>query len=104
MSRVMILNRRQCSLFSALPEVGSEKQRQAMLDEYQRVFSCPVTFGQTSNRIYFDMDILERHSLHAEPELLKLHEQLAGKYVAKLEQQDMVTQVNKVIGELLENR
>ena len=89
-------------LVSQLPEADSEAQRQVMLDEYQRVFSCPVTFGQSSNRIYFDMDILERHSLHAEPELLKLHEQLAGKYVAKLEQQDMVTQVNKVIGELLE--
>lgn len=89
-------------LVSALPDVDSPEQRQAMLDEYQRVFSCPVTFGQSSNRIYFDLDILERNSLHAEPELLKLHEQLAGKYVAKLEQQDMVTQVNKVIGELLE--
>lgn len=89
-------------LVSALPETNSEEQRQAMLAEYQRVFSCPVTFGQNSNRIYFDLEILERNSLHAEPELLKLHEQLAGKYVAKLEQQDRVTQVNKVIGELLE--
>jgi len=89
-------------LVSDLPETNSEEERQTMLDEYQRVLACPVTFGKSSNRIYFSMDILKRHSLHAEPELLKLHEQLAGKYVAKLEQQDMVTQVNTVIGELLE--
>lgn len=89
-------------LVSTLPEMDTDAQHQAMLDEYQRVFTCPVTFGQSSNRIYFDANILDRPSLHAEPELLKLHLQLAGKYVAKLEQQDMVMQVNKVIGELLE--
>jgi AraC-like DNA-binding protein len=89
-------------LVSALPEASTEKDRQTMLSEYQRAFACPVTFGASHNRIYFDMRILQRSSLHAEPELLKLHEQLAGKYVAKLEQQDMVTQVNQVIGELLE--
>jgi AraC-like DNA-binding protein len=89
-------------LVSEMPVTNSEEQRQAMLDEYQRIFLCPLTFGQSSNRIYFDLNILARHSLHAEPKLLKLHEQLASKYVAKLEQQDMVTKVNKVIGELLE--
>ena len=89
-------------LVSDLPEVDSAQQRQGILEEYQRVFSCPVAFAQTSNRIYFDKALLERPSLHAEPELLALHEQLAGKYVARLEQQDMVIKVNKVIGELLE--
>jgi AraC-like DNA-binding protein len=89
-------------LVSALPTAKNEAQHQANLDEYQRVFSCPVSFEQSSNRIYFDLSILNRNSLHAEPTLLKLHEQLAGKYVAKLEQQDMVTKVNKIIGELLE--
>ena len=85
-------------LVSALPELSSDE----ILAEYQRVFGCPVSFGQSSNRIYFDMAVLKRNSLHAEPELLKLHEQLADKYVAKLEREDMVSRVNKVIGELLE--
>jgi len=89
-------------LVSTLPETESEEEGREILAEYQRIFGCPVSFGQSSNRIYFDMEVLNRHSFHAQPELLRLHEQLAGKYVAKLEQQDMVSRVNKVIGELLE--
>ena len=90
-------------LVSAMPDTDCEVQRQEILREYERIFACPVRFGQGNNRIYFDKEVLNRHSLHAEPELLKLHEQLAGEYVAKLEQQDMVAQVNQVIGELLES-
>ena len=89
-------------LVSALPEFSSDEAHRELLAEYQRIFGCPVSFGQSSNRIYFDMGVLKRNSLHAQPELLKLHEQLADKYVAKLEREDMVSRVNKVIGELLE--
>lgn len=71
--------------------------------EYERVFGCELTFGQQENRIYFPKSVLDTPSLHAEPELLKLHEQLASEYVAKLEKQDFVGQVNRIIGELLES-
>lgn len=71
--------------------------------EYERVFGCALVFEQPENRIYFPKAILDTPSLHAEPELLKLHEQLASEYVAKLEKQDFVGQVNRIIGELLES-
>lgn len=71
--------------------------------EYERVFGCELRFGCPENRIYFSAKALEIPSLHAEPELLKLHEQLASEYVAKLEKQDFVGQVNRIIGELLES-
>ena len=71
--------------------------------EYERVFGCELRFGCAENRIYFSPGVLEIPSLHAEPELLKLHEQLASEYVAKLEKQDFVGQVNRIIGELLES-
>lgn len=73
------------------------------LDEYQRVFGCELKFSQKETRLYFSKDVLDTPSLHAEPELLKLHEQLASEYVAKLEKQDFVGQVNRIIGELLES-
>lgn len=71
--------------------------------EYERVFGSPVRFGCTENRIYFHPGVLEIPSLHAEPELLKLHEQVASEHVAKLEKQDFISGVNRLIGELLES-
>ncbi|OUR90450.1 AraC family transcriptional regulator [Gammaproteobacteria bacterium 42_54_T18] len=72
-------------------------------EEYLRIFKCPVYFNSPQIRIYFDKSILEHPSLHAEPELLDLHEQLASRHVAKLEKQDFIFQVNRLIGELLES-
>ena len=71
--------------------------------EYKRVFACELRFGCCQNRLFFSPKVLEIPSLHAEPELLILHEQLASEYVAKLEKQDFVGQVNRIIGELLES-
>ena len=70
--------------------------------EHQRLYGCEVSFEQKDNRLYFDADILEIPSLHAEPELLHLHEKLASEHVAKLERQDVVARVNRIIGEILE--
>jgi AraC-like DNA-binding protein len=75
----------------------------ASQEEYQRIFNCPVQFGQESNRIYFEKNLLDRASFHAESELLQLHEQLATQHVAKLEQQDVAAEVRRVIGEVLES-
>ena len=70
--------------------------------EHSRVLGCDVRFGQDENRIHFDISLLDLPSLHAEPELLQLHEKLASEHVAKLERQDVVTRVYKVFGEMLE--
>lgn len=70
--------------------------------EHERIFGCPVLFDQGENRIYFDRKVLDFPSLHAEPELLQLHEKLASEHVAKLERQDIVNRVYKVLGEVLE--
>jgi len=72
------------------------------VSEYQRIFDCPVEFSCPNNRIYFKSEILDRPSFHAESELLQLHEQLADKHVAQLEQQDVILEVRKIIGEILE--
>jgi AraC-like DNA-binding protein len=70
--------------------------------EYERIYGCEVMFNQTDNRLFFDAEILNIPSNHAEPELLQLHEKLASEHVAKLERQDVVARVNRVIGEILE--
>jgi hypothetical protein len=69
---------------------------------HQRICHCDVAFGEVDNRLFFNTGILAIPSLHAEPELLQLHEKLANEHVAKLECQDVVAKVNSIIGEVLE--
>lgn len=73
------------------------------VEEVKRVFGCDVKFGCTENRLYFDSALLDRLSPHAEPELLALHEQFASEQVARIEKEDVVVQVNRVIAELLDS-
>ncbi|WP_430463011.1 AraC family transcriptional regulator [Thalassolituus sp. LLYu03] len=72
------------------------------VSEHERIFQCPVSFSQPDNRIVFSRTLLDLPSSHAEPELLQLHEKLAIEHVAKLERQDIVAQVFRVFGEILE--
>lgn len=70
--------------------------------DYQRVFGCPVELGAGENRVYFNRLALARPSPHAEPELLRLHEQVASERVAELERRDLVAEVKRIVGESLE--
>ncbi len=84
-------------------EVHFGHARHADQLEYERLFDCPVKFDMPSVGMYFDAKVMTLPSAHHEPELLHLHEQLASEQVARLEKQDLVAQVNRLIGELLES-
>ena len=71
--------------------------------EYERVFGCKVLFGMPEVGILFDRAVMDQPSAHHEPELLQLHERLASEQIARLEKQDLVTQVSRLIAELLES-
>lgn len=70
--------------------------------EYRNVLPCDMLFNQDELAIYFDRALLDIESLHAEPELLKLHEEFASQRLADLEKQEVVDQVKRIIGEILE--
>ncbi len=70
--------------------------------EYERVFGCPVNFEQSEESLVFSSDILATPSIHAEPDLLKLHEKVASKQLERLSKQDIVSDVKRVIAEMLE--
>ncbi|CAM3693105.1 AraC family transcriptional regulator [Parendozoicomonas haliclonae] len=72
-------------------------------EEYSKVFGCPVIFNSRENAIEFSANILHFPSQHAEPELMKAHEQVALEQIARLEKQDIIVDVNRVIGELLDS-
>lgn len=75
----------------------------ADMEEYNRIFGCPILFDQEYTGLLFDRSLMDLPSAHHEPELLRLHEQLAIEQVARLEKQDLVAQVNRLIAELLES-
>lgn len=74
----------------------------ASLDEYRALYGCEILFSQAEAGLYFAADVLEQPSTRAEPELLKLHEQLANERLARLEKQDVVVEVRTAIAEILE--
>ena len=72
-------------------------------EEVRRVLGCDVKFACEENRIHFNSRLLERKSPHAEPELLALHEQFASQQLARIEKEDVVIKVNKIIAALLDS-
>lgn len=83
-------------------EVSFRHTEGARQSEYEQLLNCPVVFGAPHESVLFDAAVLAHPSSHAEPELLRLHEQAASARVAELEKQDLVRQVARVIGESLE--
>ncbi|MBB3046804.1 AraC-like DNA-binding protein [Litorivivens lipolytica] len=74
----------------------------ASIDDYRAVMGCDVAFAQPSTTLTFDAKVMELPSSRAEPELLKLHEQLANERLARLQKQDIVVAVRTAIAETLE--
>lgn len=73
------------------------------LDEYHRVFDCPVEFKTQQFKLYFDPEILNYRSPYAEPELLSMHVQSADQHIQQLEKRDLILQVRAQVGSLLES-
>ena len=70
--------------------------------EYDEVFGCPVVFDSDETEIWFDPQILQYRSPHWDPDLLRLHEELADKRLANLERHDLIAQIRKIFSQRLE--
>ncbi|WOE31206.1 MULTISPECIES: AraC family transcriptional regulator [unclassified Acinetobacter] len=77
-------------------------QQGAADHEYTRIYGCPVSLGQPETRLYFDPAILNDPLWQAEPELLHLHEQFALEKLQELARYDLIADVRRVIGSILE--
>lgn len=83
-------------------EIWLPHQEGADPQEYQRVFDCPVRLGMAEGAILFDVNLLERRSPAAGPQLLSAHEQLAQQRLADLERRDLIVRVERELGDLME--
>ena len=68
----------------------------------ERVFGCPVEFEAEQNEIYFDPALLEYRSPRWDPDLLRLHEELAEKRLSSIERQDLIERIRTVFSRKLE--
>ncbi|MDG1820116.1 MAG: AraC family transcriptional regulator [Porticoccaceae bacterium] len=71
--------------------------------EYERIFDCEVEFNAKEFRLYFEKEILDYRSLNSAPELLNLHVKVAEDHMARLQQQDLIGDVNSLIASMLES-
>ena len=66
--------------------------------EYERVFCCPVLFGQKDNSMTLDLSIVNTPVLMANPGLLEYFEKYAQDFLANLDRKKETTrQVTKII-------
>ena len=70
----------------------------ATAEEYQRVLGCPVRLGMPEGCIRFAASQLQRASPAAEPELLKIHENLAEQHLSMLEKHQLVDDIERLLG------
>lgn len=71
-------------------------------EDYAKVFGCPVEFGGTTSEIWFDAAVLEFRSPRWDPDLLRLHEELAEKRLSNLRRQDLIERIRAVFTQRLE--
>lgn len=72
---------------------------------YMDAWSCPVHFSENKGAIFFPAALLQKASLAAEPELLKIHEDLAEQKLHQLEKYQLVHKIERLFSSgLLESR
>lgn len=76
--------------------------RRSPVEEYEAVFGCPVEFEGKESEIWMEPDILSLSSPHSDPELLRLHEEIAEKRLNEVRRQDLVDRVHKLLSQRLE--
>lgn len=69
----------------------------ATAEEYQRIWHCPVRLGMSESCIRFAASQLQRPSPAAEPELLKIHENLAEQHLSVLNKHQLIDKIEKLL-------
>lgn len=70
----------------------------ASISEYERIFRCPVRFGQKNNSITMDIRVVNTPILMANPGLLEYFEKYARDFLAEMDRKDEHTRaVTKII-------
>ena len=72
-------------------------------EPYEALFRSPVLFGQGASRLIFAKADLLRPLAGSCPELAQMNDNIAMKYIARLDKDDVVSRVKQKVVELLPN-
>ncbi|SEQ39265.1 AraC-type DNA-binding protein [Solimonas aquatica] len=76
--------------------------QRASATSYEMIFGCPVSFGAAESEIWCEPAILDYRSPRWDPDLLKLHEDLAERRLSKLRRHDLIERIQKIFAQRLE--
>ena len=71
------------------------------VERYREVFRCPVSFAQSENAIWLDPDVVKEPLATANPELVRINDQVVTDYLARLDRGDIVMRVRSKLIEHL---
>ncbi|WP_410210430.1 AraC family transcriptional regulator [Aquirhabdus sp.] len=71
--------------------------------EFESIFGCPVDFGASATRIYFDRAMLDLPLLHADPDLANAQEAVVHRHMRRLAHLDTVDAVRTIMVSELES-
>ncbi|MEQ1067381.1 AraC family transcriptional regulator [Acinetobacter sp. XH1741] len=67
-------------------------------ETYTEIWQCPVVLGQPSGSIIFSSTLLTQASPAAEPELLRVHENIAEQQLINLEKHQLIDAIERLLG------
>jgi AraC-like DNA-binding protein len=76
--------------------------RRAAQAEYEKVFGCPVEFECPRNELWFEPQVAAFRSPHGDPDLLKLHEEVAEKRLSAIKRDDLIDRIRALFSQKLE--
>ncbi|EHU2135525.1 AraC family transcriptional regulator [Acinetobacter baumannii] len=79
-------------------EIHLTYSKGASNDNYKKVWKCPVVLGQSTGAIIFPSTLLQQVSPAGEPELLRVHENIAEQQLANLEKHRLIYAIERLLG------
>ena len=70
-------------------------------ERFQEMFRCPVAFAEDENAIWLEPDIIAEPLATANPELVRINDQIVTDYLARLDRDDIVMRVRSKLIEHL---
>jgi len=88
--------------FSPL-SVELRRPRPAVIDDFERLWRAPLRFNAEHNRLRFDRASIERVLDSGNPELARLSDAVAARYLARIERHNMDARVRTVLTQRLQH-
>ncbi|HEX4896567.1 MAG TPA: AraC family transcriptional regulator ligand-binding domain-containing protein [Solimonas sp.] len=76
--------------------------QRAAREEYERIFGCPVDFEAPQTELWFDSGLIDYRSPHGDPDLLKLHEEVAERRLSAIKRDDLIDRIRVLFSQKLE--